>query len=229
MRTTTVTIAFGFAEYMKQQILPLFEADSSGNCNVESLIASNQGLGLIGKHGIAWFEPDEWTKFWKQLGLSDNTVFRDMEAAKVFSKYEVWEWNENAQIALEKLQNNTMIFEDIREQVPEVIDHPLIKDEWARRFLENDIPKRKKGKRKKYDLNVVELYNWACWCYVDENLNLEAACAKAVSEHLDLIHENWKKNKKDNFAENLKRIVFPKLDEHWALSQLSFRNSRGDG
>ena len=124
---------------------------------------------------------------------------------------------------LQQIEEGNKTFEDVRELNPDLFDHPRMKDALASAFRENNMPKRKRGGRaRELDLNVVELYGWAKWYYVRDGESWEAACDAACRRHKNLVPKAWGEDP----GGNLKKEASRKLDKHPLYSQHSFRRDK---
>ena len=115
-----------------------------------------------------------------------------------------------------------MAFEDLREIDPSLFEHPRIMRALAIAFRDDAMPKRKKGKKRKLNPGVVELYGWAHWYYEEYSLTWEKSCERACSSHEHLVPESWEGDQVVNLQKEAKRF----LDGHPYYGQLKRRKDR---
>ena len=112
----------------------------------------------------------------------------------------------------------------MREIRKEVFDVPRFQRFLSKSFAGGDLPKRGKGKRRKHNQAVEDLYALACRIYKETpGISWEGACFTATETRPDLIPDSWKADPDGN----LKREAARYWDDS-IYTQREYRLSRDE-
>lgn len=144
-----------------------------------------------------------WAAFWAALGVADDAKLRGDDAGLLIAVFARWDENRRAYALIEDARAGKA---DLRAKLieqPDLQDHPAMLREVMEMYIAGGLPKGRPGRRANPDPGALELYAWANWYYVHENLSLDEACMRAVERHLHHVPDSWRCEP----AETLRRYV----------------------
>jgi len=165
------------------------------------------GFLLTGRYGRMKITSHEWSDT-SSVVPTDPELF-GVDAARALRQYRSRSFDAAAREVAEELRKETTTFEDLRDYLPAVFDHPLIQRMLAHAFRDDRMPKRRKGKRPTLTKQLFELYNWVCYYRNTEANSLSDACARAIDNHPTLVPQDW-----TDELETLKKNV-RKFERSW--------------
>lgn len=143
-------------------------------------------------------------------------------AAAILRLFYQWMNDQFSELAIARIEDGTLTFEDVREVRKEVFKVPTFQQFVAEKYAADDMPTRGTGKRRKHNQAVEDLYALACRIYRETpDLSFEAACYMATEQRPDLVPPTWKADPDGNLKREAAR--------YWdgsRYSQLSYRMAR---
>lgn len=143
-------------------------------------------------------------------------------AKAILKLFYQWMNDQFAELAMARIEDGALTFEDVREARREVFKVPAFQRFVAEKYAADDMPKRGIGKRRKHNQAVEDLYALACRVYRETpGLSFEAACYMATEYRPDLVPPTWKADPDGNLKRDAAR--------YWdgsCYSQLSYRMVR---
>lgn len=173
------------------------------------------------------YDPMHFGKFISELNvasISREAIFRlnSTGASNILFLFYSWLNNNQAAVFERDIRARKMTFEAARELRVEVFDVPTFARFFHKSWLSGDMPKAKKGKRRKHSPEVEGLYALACRIYYETpRLSFEEACYTATQQRPDLVPSRWSKDPDGN----LKRVAARYWDQS-RYSQKSYRERR---
>lgn len=175
------------------------------------------------------YEPNRFKDFLVDIGIgqvgqqiANLSKLDPVASQQLLSVFFKWLNYKQSKVFESEIEAGVLTFEEAREIRPEVFDVPSFQRFHAEMFKQNQMPKRRKGKRAKYRREVEELYALACRIYREStDLSWESACYAATERRPDLVPDTWR-NDPDG---NLKREAARYWDKS-PYTQLSYRQQR---
>ncbi|WP_147310751.1 hypothetical protein [Pseudomonas citronellolis] len=127
-------------------------------------------------------------------------------AAAILHLFYHWINYKFAEIAEKLILKGEMTFEDVREIRSEAFQVPRFQRFFSESFVAESLPKRTKGKRRKHNPAIEDLYALACRIYKESpNLSWEAACFEATNRRADLVPASWRHDPEGNLKREAAR------------------------
>ncbi|GAC1034393.1 hypothetical protein thsps21_52220 [Pseudomonas sp. No.21] len=176
------------------------------------------------------YEPKEFPGFKLQIQTMSpsfwaTTLKLDTQASlKILHLFYHWLNHKFAESAEESIIKGELTFEDVREIRSEAFQVPSFQRFFSESFAAGNLPKRTKGKRRKHNSDIEDLYALACRIYRETpQLSWEVACFEATVRRADLVPASWRKDPEGN----LKREAARYWDDS-RYSQKSYRENRDE-